>query len=203
MIADMTDNFIPVDEQPWFLAEVSYYLALAIYRLTEAGGILPEGRQKAGEEATAFAFNAVEMRTQLHGTESAKVAGAICVLGDVLEYFNSVGDNEVPHLLEQAIAIYGRVEGSSSPNVATVEYKLANAYYNRARRAHAANDLDREVANLKLDLCHRREAARIYKAINQVDKAKDCQRRVIFAEELILRIEIARADAAAAATAEV
>ena len=30
MIAEMTDNFIPSDQQPWFLAEISYWLAQAI-----------------------------------------------------------------------------------------------------------------------------------------------------------------------------
>ena len=203
MIAEMTDNFIPVDEQPWFLAEVSYYLALSILRSTEAGGIPPEEKQKVGEEAITVARKALEMRTRLHGIESGKVAGAMSALADVLDYFNDVDDDEALRLLEQAIATYRRVEGNSTMNVATGEFKLANAYNHRAKKAVRSNDLDRCVAILELELSHRREAARIYKAINQMDKANQSLHKVGLAEKQLRLIEIARAEGAIAAIAAV
>jgi hypothetical protein len=49
MIAEMTDNIIPSDQRSQFLADASYYLALAIYRWTRAGGIPPAQMQKAGQ----------------------------------------------------------------------------------------------------------------------------------------------------------
>ena len=58
MIAEMTDNFIPSDQHPQFLAEVSYWLAVSINLLAQSGGIPPEGKQKAGEEAVVFARQA-------------------------------------------------------------------------------------------------------------------------------------------------
>ena len=38
MIAEMTDNFIPADQRPKFLANGSYWLAVAIHGLAMAGG---------------------------------------------------------------------------------------------------------------------------------------------------------------------
>ena len=67
MINEMTDNFIPADQRSQFLADASYYLARAIHRLSKAGGIPPEGKQKAGEEAITLARQALELNTQLHG----------------------------------------------------------------------------------------------------------------------------------------
>ena len=197
MIAEMTDNFIPVDQQPRFLADVSYYLAQAIFYLAKSGGIPPEAKQKAGEEAIAHARKALEIHTQLHGTESAKAAADMGALAVVLEYFNDVDDDETPRLYEQAIAIYRRVEGSSSVNVAVCETNLAEVYRNRARRAEVANDLDRCIANLELALSHKREAARIYRTINHVDSADEVLRTIAAIEEHIRRIGITRAVAAA------
>ena len=191
MIAEMTDNFIPVDEQPWFLAEVSYWLAVAIYRLAMAGGIPPEGRQKAGEEAIGFARKALEIYTRLHGAESVRVAGAMGVLADVLDLFNNVDDDEVPRLIEQAITICNRLEGSLSMNVAIEENKLGRAYNNRAMRALDVGDLDRCLANLELALLHYREVSRIFRAINHVDKAEQALHNVALIEENIRRIGIA------------
>ena len=71
MIAEMTDNFIPSDQQPGFLADVSYYLARAIYELAMADGISPEGKKKEGKEAIILARKALELFTQLYGTEHA------------------------------------------------------------------------------------------------------------------------------------
>ena len=202
MIAEMTDNFIPVDQQPYFLAEVSYYLATAILGSAQAGGIPPAEKQKAGEEAITFARKALELRTQLFsGTENVQVASDMGVLAGTLGYFNDVDDDEVLRLREQAIAIYSRVEGSSSMNVAVHETNFGNAYKDRARRALAANDLDRCLANLELALPHHHEAARIFRAINHGEKADNVLRDIASTEENIRQIRIDKAAAAAAATA--
>ena len=105
MIAEMTDNFIPSDQQPEFLADVSYYLAHAIQGLAQAGGIPPAEKQKAGEEAIEHARRALEIHTQLHGTESAKAAASMCALSEALDFFNDVDDGGVLHLREQSISI--------------------------------------------------------------------------------------------------
>ena len=185
MIAEMTDNFIPVDQQPSFLARVSRYLAVAIHMSVTVGGIPLEGKQKAGEEAITFARKALELHTQLRGIGSAEVAADMGVLAGVLDYFNDVDDDEVVHLRQQGIAIFVRLEGSSSINVAAYEQNLGHTYDNRARRAHAANDLDRELANLELALPHYREAARIFRANNHVDSADEAIRDVADTEEKI------------------
>ena len=198
MIAEMTDNFIPVDQRPRFLADVSYWLALSILRLAEAGGIPPQEKPKAGEEAIALALKALEMHTQQHGAESAKAAADMCVLADALDHVNDVDNDEVLRLLEQSIAIYNRVEGSSSVNVALNEAKLGNAYNNRAKRAVSSNDLDRCMANMELSLTHYREAARISRAVNRVDIADMALYNATLMEGNIRRIGIARAATAAA-----
>ena len=192
MIAEMTDNFIPAYLRPRFLGEISYWLARAIHRLAQAGGIPPEGKQKAGEEAIALARKALEIHTQLFGAESAKVAMSMGTLADMLGYLNDVDDDEISRLYEQTIVIHRRVEGSSSVNVAVSENMLGNAYLNRADRAQAVNDLDRCVANLELALPHLREAARIFRAINHVAKADQILRNIAGIEEKIRHIRIAR-----------
>ena len=197
MINDMTDNFIPTDQRSEFLADGSYYLALAILALARAGGIPPAEKQKAGEEAIALARQALEIHTQPHGIESAKVAGDMTVLADALNHFNNVDDDQVLRLYEQSTAITSRVEGSSSPNVAVCEGRLGNVYSSRANKALAANDLDRELANLELALTHLREAVRIYKVNNHVDSAEGNLRTVAAVEEKMRQIEIARAAAGA------
>ena len=192
MIAEMTDNFIPVDDQPQFLADVSYYLATAIYRLALAGGIPLEAKQKAGEEAITLARKALEIHTHLHRTESAKVAADMSALGDILDYFNNVDDDEIPRLYEQSAAIYRRVEGNSSVNVAMCELNLGSAYGLRAQRALAVDGLDRYVANLELALPHHREAARIYRANDHMDMADTALRCVAKGEENLRKVGIAR-----------
>ena len=198
MIAEMTDNFIPVDEQPIFLADVSYWLALSILRLAEAGGIPPQEMPKAGEEAITLARKALELCTRLLEIEDAKVARGMNTLADALDYFKDVDEDEVLRLLEQSMDIYRRVEGSSSVNVAVCEVKLGNAYNSRARRAQAANDLVRCIANLELALSHFREAARVFRANNHVDMADTTLHNVAEIEESIRRVGIARAATAAA-----
>ena len=197
MINEMTDNFIPSDQRSYFLAEASYYLSMAILRLTMAGGIPQEETQKAGEEAIALARQALEIQTRLHGIECNKVATGMAVVAEMLDYFNNVDDEEVFRLYERANAITRRVEGSSSPNAATGKFNLGGAYGNRAVRAQAVNDLDRCLADYQLSLTHYREAARIYRVNNHVDKADDALRRATMVEEEIRRVGIARTAAAA------
>ena len=199
MIAEMTDNFIPPDERPKFLAEGSFYLAYAILSFARDGGIPPDEKQKAGEEAIELGRKALEIRIQLHGSEHSEVAAAMGALTDILDYFNDVDDDEVLRLKEQSIAIYRRVEGSSSPNVAIAEDNLGDVYDSRAKRALAVNDLDRCMANLELALPHYCVAARIYKDNNFVEKADGVLRYVAAKEEQIRQIGITIAGVAAAA----
>ena len=202
MIAEMTDNFIPADKRPFFLAEASHWLAQAIVKLVISGGIAPEKKQKAGEEAITLARQALKIHTtQLHGTESTEVACILGTLATALDVFNDTDNDEVIRLYQQAISILRRVEGSTSVNVAAGVFKLANSYQKRARRAQDADDADRCMANVELSLSHYREAARIYTVINHVDMADRALRNVAQAEECIQRIGSARAAAAAAATA--
>ena len=207
MINEMADNFIPAEQQSQFLADGSYYLAEAILKLTVAGGIPPEEKQKAGEEAITLARQALEIHTQLHGTESDEVASDMQSLAGILDHFNNVDDDEILRLHEQAIAIISRVQGNPSYNVATGENQLGYSYGNRSHKAYAANDLDRCMANFELSLPHHREAVRIFRVINDVDNADKVLRTVTKVEERIrmLRIlmtetaELAAAEAAAAA----
>ena len=200
MIAEMADNFIPADQRPRFLADGSYWLASAIHALAATGGIPPEGKKKAGEEATTLARKALEIYTLLHGTESAQVAMAMTVIADVQDYFNNVDDDEIPRLYEQASVIYRRVEGSSSVNMAMCENKLGCAYNNRAKRAEDANDLDRCMANLELSLPHYREAARTYRVINHMDMVEKVLCRAADVEKWMRQRGIAKAAAAETAT---
>ena len=195
MINDMADNFIPSDQRPSFLADGSYFLSQAIYGLANAGGIPPEAKKKAGEEAIELARQALKLYIQLHGAESHRVACAMMALADALNCFNDVDDDEILSLYEQSNAINRRLEGSSSPNVATCESNMGNAYTERANRALNANDLDRSTANLELALSHKREAARIYRAINRVDRANNADRHIVQFEEKIRLIGTAIAAA--------
>ena len=198
MIAEMTDNFLSVDERPVFLADGSYWLARTIFYLVKSGGIPPAEKKKAGEEAIELARKALEIHTQLFGTESCEVATDINALADTLDFFNNVDDNEVPRLFKQAIAIYRQVQGSSSYNVAVCEKNLGISYGKRADRAQAANDLDRCMVNLEVALPHYCEAARIFRAINLVDRADEALRDIAEIEGKIRQTRIARATAAAA-----
>ena len=117
MISDMADNFIPADKQPEFLADGSYYLALALFRLSLAGGIPPEEKQKAGEEAIKLARKALGLHTRLNGIESDRVALDMATLADALNHFNNRDDDEVLRLLERAISITARGQGTVSMNM--------------------------------------------------------------------------------------
>ena len=195
MINDMTDNFIPSEQRPLFLADGSYYLAVAIYWLAVSRGIPAEEKQKAGQEAIALARQALEIHTQLHGTESAAVLNDMRVLADSLDYFNDVDDDEVLRLYQQSITIISRMDGSSSLSVAEGESNLGIAYEGRALRAYVANDMDRCVANLELALSHYREAAPIYRANNRMDKDESYLRRIAAVEERIRLFGATRAAA--------
>ena len=133
-----------------------------------------------------LARQALEIHTQLHGTENIDVAGDMTVLADALDFFNDVDDDEVLRLHKQAILITSRLEGSLSVNIAVSEQNTGNAYRKSAHRAHAANELDRCIANYESALRHFREAARIYGVINHVKKA-DYARRVIDGIEEYIR----------------
>ena len=198
MINDMTDNFIPSDQLPRFLADASCYLARAIFESARAGGIPPGEKQKAGEEATELARQALKIHTQLHGTECSSVAAVMNALTDVLDYFNNVDDDEILRLLEQAVVVFSRVEGNLSYNVAHGKATLGNVYINRAKRAHAAKDLDRCIVNNELALPHYREAVRIFRAINRVDSANSVLGAIAGVEERLRTIRHDRAATAAA-----
>ena len=120
--------------------------------------------------------------------ESSEVGNAMASLATVLEYFNNVDDDEVLRLRQQSIDIYARVQGSLSTNVAASEDNLGIAYSKRAIRARDADDLDRCVANLELALSRFREAARIYRAISQVDRADNAASRANATEKWLRKV---------------
>ena len=185
MVSNDADGIIPSDQREKLPAEGCFWLTRATFNLSQAGGIPPEEKQKAGERAIALARQALEIHTQLCGTESIDVANDMSILASVLDYFNNVDDEEILRLHEQANAIFSRVEGTSSVNVAIVKQNLCAMYTRRADRAQAVNDWDRCMANLELALTRENEAARIYTAINLVDAADRALRR---REENIRRI---------------
>ena len=186
MIINDTDNIIPEGKRPFFLADGAQYLARATHKLANSGGIPPEAKQKSGEEAIALARKALEIHTQLYGAESEQVSMDIGILADVLQYFNGVDDDEILRLYERAIAIYRRVQGSLSLNVAVGENNLGNTFQILADEALDAKDGDRCVANLELALPHFRETERIFRATNHVEKNRATQRVAMVEEELQL-----------------
>ena len=192
MIINDTDNIIPEDQRQRFLAEGSQLLARAIHELAKSGGIAPDEMQKEGDKAIMLARKALEIHTQLHGTESHKVANDMGTIAKALKYFNGVDDDQVLRLFEQAKAIYSQVQGNLSLNVAICEGNLAGEYDARAIRAWNANDLDRCVANLELALIHYREAERSYRAINHVEYAGIAARCIADMEEQLIALRIAR-----------
>ena len=195
MIAEMTDNFIPTDQRPFFLANVSYYLAEAILSLAEARGIPPEEKQKEVEEAITLARQALEIHTQLYGPENANVADDLGTLARALEHFSNVDDDEVLRLRQQSITTFRRVQGRSSLNVAVGENNLGNMYVRRSTRAQNANDLDRCMVNLELAMPHYHEAVRIYREINHVGNADNTVQCIAQVEEQIRQVGIARSAA--------
>ena len=195
------DSHIPDDKRRWFTAQGAFYLAQAMYCLAKKGDIPPEANQTVGQEAIGLARTALEIYTQLYGTDDHHlVALAMRLLADALDYFNNEDDDdEVLRLYEQSNAITARVDGSMSVNMAVGEECLAVTYGNRAQRAHAANDLDRELTNLELAVPHFVEAGRIYRAINYMDQADRVAQSAAKVEEDLRQCTIAKAAAAAAA----
>ena len=194
------DNKIPEDKRQPFLADGAYYLATATLRLAKDGGMSTGEKQKAGQEAIVLARKALEIHTQLYGTEDGDVASDLSALAEILIFFNDAGDEEVLCLLEQSLAIHTRVYGSLSVNVATGEDKLGVAYFNRAKRAHAVNDLDRELVSLELTLSHYREAIRIYRFIGRTEDADKLAQTVVKIERLLRQCLVRRAAAATTTT---
>ena len=188
MVLNDADGIIPSNQRERLLAEGCYWLSLAILRLAEAGGIPPEEKQKAGEKAIVLARQALEIHSQLYGTERVDVAHDMGGLADALDFFNDVDDDEVLRLHEQAIEIFSRFEGSSCSNVAAGVQNLGANYQNRANRAQDAEDLERQMTNLQLAVTHYRKAAGIYMAINLVDSADEVLLLAMEMEERIREI---------------
>ena len=195
------DSHIPDNERQYFTAKGAYYLAMAMLRLAQYGDIPPEANQTAGQEAIGLARRALEIHTQMHGLEHNHVALSMTLLARALDYFNNVDDVEVLRLYEQSNSVTARVEGRLSVNVSAGEHNLACMYRDIAIRARTVNDFDREMANLEQALTHYREAARICRAINLVDRADVADRCVAEVEEYLRQCTIARAATAAAAAA--
>ena len=189
------DSHIPDNERELFIAQGAFYLAKATFALADSGGIPAEKKLEAGREAIMLARRALEIHTQLNGTENRHIASDMSLLATLLDYFNQVDDDEVLRLYEQSIAIYARVYGSSSPNVAVGEYNLGITYRDIAKRAQTAHDLDRCVANLELALPRFREAVRVYRAINHVDKADQSAQVAVDVEEVLQQAVALRAAA--------
>ena len=89
------DNKIPDDKRQRYIADGAYFLAYATLRSAQFGGIPPEEKQKAGQDAIALARRALEIHTQLAGTDCGTVANAMGVLAEALGYFNDDDDEDV------------------------------------------------------------------------------------------------------------
>ena len=73
----------------------------------------------------------MEIDTEVHGFESARVANDMSTLAQVLTYFNGLDDEEVSRLYEQSVVVYTRVYGRTSVNVATTLCNLGLLYHKR------------------------------------------------------------------------
>ena len=178
------DSHIPDNKRERFTARGAYELARATLALAQHGGMPAEEKQEAGREAIMLARKALEIDTQLFGADHAQVADDMLVLADLLRYFIDV-DDEVLRLYEQAKAIFVRMQGRLSLNVAVCEMNLGVASFDRANTAYAAHDLDQYVALLQLALTRYREALRIYRAINHVDSADQMARYIDEVEQAL------------------
>ena len=185
MVVNDADGIIPSDQREWLLAEGCHWLARATLQLAQAGGIPSEEKQKAGEKAITAARQALEIHTQLHGNESNEAASDMRVIAAVLNQFYNVDDDEVLRLHEQANEITSRLEGVTSFNMAVGENNLGSAHVRRADRARIANDVDRYKSNLELASCHFREASRICRLNNLIEKADEALRKAVEIEEVL------------------
>ena len=182
------DSHIADIEREEFTAHGAIMLAKALRAFAQDGGMPADEQQEAGREAMTLARRALEIHTQLHGLESFQVANDMLILGSVLDYFNDVDDDEVLRLCDQAKAIYARVQGSFSVNVAVCEKNKGIAYNERAERALAVYDLDRCIVNLEQALPHYHEAARIFRTINHVERADEAARDIDKIEERLQEV---------------
>ena len=195
MIDEMTDNFIPANERTRFLAEGSYWLARAIHDLAKTGGIPPEEMKKAGEEAMVHVRQASELNTQLEVAEDDLKACNMMILGDILYYFNDGNDyKEVITTYELANNMFERLEGDLSRNWAIGKEKLGAVYHKGAMKAKIEGDLDLCMHNIEKALPLYRDASRIYRANNHMEKATITHGIVVSFEEEILQIRITRAE---------
>ena len=188
------DNKIPDDKRQRYIARGAYNLAHATLRLAQSGGIPREEEKKAGQETIALLRKALEIHTELHGTECNEVANCMCILADALGFFSADDDDdEALRLFERTKTIHSRVYGSLSVSVAICEGKIANLYARRAKRGHDVNnDFDREKGMLELSLTHYRESARIYRAIGRMNEAESKSKQVVYIEVILRRIAITR-----------
>ena len=193
MVLNDTDGIIPSDQRERLLAEGCHWLSVATLSLAQAGGIPPEEKQKAGERAIAASRQALEVNTQLHGTEHIRVARSMTIIANALEVFNDIDDDEVLRLHEQANALTSRLEGSMSVNMGVGENNLGSAYLQRANRAHDDNKLDRYMSNLELALPHFREAARIDRMNHRMDSADQLLRKAVEIEQKMQHLRNVRA----------
>ena len=67
------DNKIPDDQRQRYIAEGAYLLAVSKNQLAENVGVPPAEKQKVGQETIALARKALEIHTQLYGTENTHV----------------------------------------------------------------------------------------------------------------------------------
>ena len=165
------DSHIPDNLREGFTARGAFELARALWNLAAHGDMPVEEQKEAGKETTMLARSALEIDTQLFGADSLQIAITMSTLASILDYFNDVDDDEALRLREQALSIFARVEGSLSVNVAVSLTQKGRMHNQRARRAEAAYDMERCVANLESALLHYREAARIYRFINRLEDA--------------------------------
>ena len=78
IINQRTDNIIPLDQRQETLARYTLNLAIATFRLAQAGGgMAPEAKQAAGVKAIALVRDALEINSQAYGAESTEVAFAM------------------------------------------------------------------------------------------------------------------------------
>ena len=189
------DSHIPEHQRQQYTANGAMLFSKSTFYLAQSGGIPAEEMQKAGQEAIMLARSALEIHTQVHGHGSEEVANDLSLLAGAVGLFEDVDDDEIPRLYEKAKAIFTRVQGSLSRNVAACEKNWGAAYSARAAKAQAANDLDREIANLELALPRLREAARIYRIANRMESANDAALGVVRMEEQLRQAIAAKAAA--------
>ena len=189
------DSHIPDNLRERFTARGAIELARALWQLAAHGDMPAEEQKKTGVEAIMLARRALEINIQLFGADSEDTAIFMGTLADILDYFHDNDDDEVTRLYEKAIAIHTRLQGSLSVNVGIGKFNLATLYYNRARRARAAHDLDRCIANLDLAILCNVEAAPIFRAINHVENANKAARNIIEIEGWLQQITAERAAA--------